>query len=129
MHASQELLKSHYADLSKKPFFPELIRYMSSGPVVPMVWEGVNVVKAGRMMLGETNPRDSAPGTIRGDFCIDVGRNICHGSDSVESAQREIGMWFLAEELPHWRPAATPWVYENEEIETSAEVLRHIVAA
>merc|ERR1719412_2546368 len=122
MHASQELLKGHYADLAKKSFFPGLVQYMSSGPVVPMVWEGVNVVKTGRMMLGETNPKDSAPGTIRGDFCIDVGRNICHGSDSVESAQREIGMWFLAEELPHWRPAATPWVYENEEIETSAEV-------
>ena len=67
---------------------------MTSGPVVPMVWEGLNVVKTGRLMLGETNPRDSKPGTIRGDFCIDVGRNICHGSDSVESANKEIEMWF-----------------------------------
>jgi len=120
MQASQELLKNHYADLSKKPFFPELIRYMSSGPVVPMVWEGLNVVKTGRMMLGETNPRDSAPGTIRGDFCIDVGRNIIHGSDSVESAKREIAMWFAPEELPKWRPVAIPWIYENEDLETSA---------
>ena len=120
MHASKELLESHYCDLSKKPFFPELIRYMSSGPVVPMVWEGVNVVKTGRMMLGETNPKDSAPGTIRGDFCIDVGRNICHGSDSIESAKKEIGMWFMPHEVPHWRSHATQWVYENEEIETSA---------
>merc|ERR1712038_1531805 len=70
MQATQDLLKRHYADLSKKPFFPELIRYMTSGPVVPMVWEGLNVVKTGRLMLGETNPRDSKPGTIRGDFCI-----------------------------------------------------------
>ena len=126
MHASKELLESHYCDLSKKPFFPELIRYMSSGPVVPMVWEGVNVVKTGRMMLGETNPKDSAPGTIRGDFCIDVGRNICHGSDSIESAKKEIGMWFMPHEVPHWRSHATQWVYENEEIETSAsaEVLQ-----
>ena len=61
---------------------------MASGPVVPMVWEGLNVVKTGRVMLGETNPRDSAPGTIRGDFCIQVGRNICHGSDAVESAKK-----------------------------------------
>ena len=59
---------------------------MASGPVVPMVWEGLNVVKTGRVMLGETNPAASAPGTIRGDFCIQVGRNICHGSDAVESA-------------------------------------------
>jgi len=120
MQASKELLENHYADLSKKPFFPELIRYMSSGPVVPMVWEGVNVVKTGRMMLGETNPKDSLPGTIRGDYCIDVGRNIIHGSDSVESAKREISMWFSEAELPKWRPVAIPWIYENEDIETSA---------
>ena len=63
---------------------------MSSGPVVPMVWEGLNVVKTGRVMLGATNPADSAPGTIRGDFCIQVGRNICHGSDAVESAAKGI---------------------------------------
>ena len=81
MHASEDLLKQHYADLSSKPFFPGLVKYMSSGPVVPMVWEGLNVVKTGRVMLGATNPADSAPGTIRGDFCIQVGRNICHGSD------------------------------------------------
>lgn len=67
---------------------------MSSGPVVPMVWEGLNVVKTGRVMLGATNPADSAPGTIRGDLCIQVGRNIIHGSDSVESANKEIALWF-----------------------------------
>ena len=88
MHASEDLLKQHYADLSSKPFFPGLVKYMSSGPVVPMVWEGLNVVKTGRVMLGATNPADSAPGTIRGDFCIQVGRNICHGSDAVESAAK-----------------------------------------
>jgi len=119
VQASQDLLKRHYADLSKKPFFPELIRYMTSGPVVPMVWEGLNVVKTGRLMLGETNPRDSKPGTIRGDFCIDVGRNICHGSDSVESATKEIQMWFGNIELASWRPVAIPWIYEDEETEPS----------
>ena len=67
---------------------------MASGPVVPMVWEGLNVVKTGRVMLGATNPADSAPGTIRGDYCIQVGRNICHGSDAVDSAAK--GMyWFF----------------------------------
>ena len=72
MHASKELLEEHYADLSGKGFFPGLVKYMNSGPVVPMVWEGLNVVKTGRVMLGETNPAASAPGTIRGDFSIQV---------------------------------------------------------
>merc|ERR1712213_155310 len=76
MWASKELLENHYADLKGKPFFPGLIQYMNSGPVFAMVWEGKEVVKMGRKMLGETNPLASAPGTIRGDFCIDVGRNI-----------------------------------------------------
>ena len=93
------------------------LRYMASGPVLPMVWEGLNVVKTGRVMLGETNPKDSAPGTIRGDFCIDIGRNIIHGSDSVESAQKEIGLWFSTYELVNWRPNPIPWVYEDEEDE------------
>merc|ERR1712001_41905 len=115
MHASEELLKEHYADLAKKPFFPGLVKYMNSGPVVPMVWEGNNVVKTGRVMLGETNPANSAPGTIRGDFCIDVGRNICHGSDAVESAKKEIALWFKDEELVKWDPITLSWVYEDFE--------------
>ena len=86
---------------------------MASGPVVPMVWEGLNVVKTGRVMLGETNPAASAPGTIRGDFCIQVGRNICHGSDAVESAKKEIALWFKEEQLVKWDPVAMEWVYED----------------
>jgi len=117
MHAAPELLQTHYSDLSKKPFFPELIRYMSSGPVVPMVFEGLKAVKQGRTMLGATNPRDSAPGTIRGDLCIDVGRNIIHGSDSVESANKEIALWFTPEELSQWRPSQVEWLYEEEELD------------
>merc|ERR1712018_56754 len=112
MHASEELLKEHYADLSKKPFFPGLVKYMNSGPVVPMVWEGTNVVKTGRVMLGETNPANSLPGTIRGDFCVEIGRNICHGSDAVESSKKEIALWFKDEELVKWDPVAETWVYE-----------------
>jgi len=122
MQAGQELLKEHYIDLSKKGFFAELIRYMSSGPVVPMVWEGLNAVKQGRVMLGATNPKDSAPGTIRGDFCIDVGRNIIHGSDSVESANKEISLWFTKEEIASWRSATVEWVYEDEELEEVSPV-------
>lgn len=86
---------------------------MSSGPVVPMVWEGLNVVKTGRVMLGATNPADSAPGTIRGDLCIQVGRNIIHGSDSVESANKEISLWFTEKEVVNWKPANEGWVYED----------------
>merc|ERR1712004_702868 len=115
MHASEELLKEHYADLSSKALFPGLVKYMNSGPVVPMVWEGLNVVKTGRVMLGETNPAASAPGTIRGDFCIQVGRNICHGSDAPESAAKEIALWFKDEELVKWDPVALSWVYEDFE--------------
>ena len=70
--ASEDLLKEHYADLAGRPFYASLCKYMASGPVVPMVWEGLNVVKTGRVMLGETNPQDSKPGTIRGDFSIQV---------------------------------------------------------
>ncbi|XP_037043247.1 nucleoside diphosphate kinase [Bradysia coprophila] len=109
---TKDLLEQHYADLSARPFFPGLVNYMSSGPVVPMVWEGLNVVKTGRQILGATNPADSAPGTIRGDLCIQVGRNIIHGSDAVESANKEIALWFADDELVSWTPAAENWVYE-----------------
>merc|ERR1712142_693712 len=112
MQASVEHLEKHYADLSKKPFFPGLVKYMASGPVVAMVWEGLNVVKTGRVMLGETNPADSLPGTIRGDFAVQVGRNICHGSDAVESANNEIALWFKPEELVSWEPELKDWIYE-----------------
>ena len=77
-----------------------------------MVWEGDNAVATGRKMLGATKPFDSAPGTIRGDFCIDVGRNIIHGSDSVESANKEISLWFKPEELCAWQSHSNAWVYE-----------------
>merc|ERR1712151_830592 len=110
---SKAHLEKHYADLATKKFFPSLIQYMLMGPVVAMVWEGKGAVKTGRVMLGAPNPADSLPGTIRGDLCIDVGRNICHGSDSVESANHEIGLWFKEEELNSWAHHSASWVYEN----------------
>ncbi|KAG9510600.1 Nucleoside diphosphate kinase B, partial [Fragariocoptes setiger] len=110
--ADLSLLSRHYADLSSKPFFTGLISYMSSGPVFAMCWEGLNVVKTGRVMLGETNPADSKPGTIRGDFCIEIGRNVVHGSDSVESAKKEINLWFKPEELVDFTPCQKSWIYE-----------------
>ncbi|KAL8920780.1 MAG: hypothetical protein Q9172_004351 [Xanthocarpia lactea] len=91
---SKEHLEEHYKDLSDKPFFKGLVTYMLSGPIVAMVWEGRDAVKTGRTLLGATNPLQSAPGTIRGDYAIDVGRNVCHGSDSVETAKNEIALWF-----------------------------------
>jgi len=78
-----------------------------------MVWEGDDAVKTGRKMLGATKPSDSEPGTIRGDFCINVGRNIIHGSDAVESAEKEIALWFTPEELIDWQDHSHKWVYEK----------------
>ncbi|NP_001119656.1 abnormal wing discs 2 isoform X2 [Acyrthosiphon pisum] len=109
---SEELLKNHYADLSGKAFFPGLIKYMASGPVVPMVWEGLDAVKTGRFILGATDPKNSNPGTIRGDLCIQVGRNIIHGSDAVESANKEIALWFSEKEVVPWTKDIDSWVYE-----------------
>ncbi|KAF9228015.1 nucleoside diphosphate kinase [Gyrodon lividus] len=91
---SKEHLENHYSDLKGKPFFPGMIKYMQSGPVFCMVFEGLDAVKTGRAMLGATNPLASQPGTIRGDYALAVGRNICHGSDSVENAEKEIALWF-----------------------------------
>jgi len=108
---SKEHLEKHYEDLKDRPFFAGLVDYMGSGPVVAMVWEGKGAVKTGRVMLGETNPADSKPGTIRGDFCIQVGKNIIHGSDAVESAKQEIALWFKDDELVSWTPCANDWIY------------------
>lgn len=110
--ATKDLLNDHYCDLVEKPFFPKLRDYMLSGPVCCMVWEGKEAVTTGRKMLGATNPLESDPGTIRGDFCLEVGRNICHGSDSVENAQREIGLWFDEGEVLDWESHSQDWLYE-----------------
>jgi len=80
--------------------------------VISMVWEGKEAVATGRKMLGATNPLASDPGTIRGDYCIEVGRNICHGSDSVENAQKEIALWFEPSELLDWKSHSHDWIYE-----------------
>lgn len=112
MKASDTLLKEHYEELKKKPFFDGLVKFISSGPVVPMVWEGKGVVKTGRHMLGETDPAKSNPGTIRGDYCVDIGRNIVHGSDSVDTAKREIKLWFKDDELVDYVAHNKCCVYE-----------------
>jgi len=108
---SKGLIDQHYCDLVEKPFYPGMRDYMLSGPVACMVWEGKEAVKMGRQMLGATNPMDSMPGTIRGDFSLEVGRNICHGSDCVENAEKEIALWF-PEGVCDWSSHSDPWVYE-----------------
>ncbi|KAI7845218.1 hypothetical protein COHA_001262 [Chlorella ohadii] len=109
---SRELAAKHYAEHDGKPFFPKLVDFLTSGAVVALVFEGKDVVKTGRTMIGATNPLASPPGTIRADYGIDVGRNIIHGSDSVDSAMREIALWFRADELANYTPVATAWIYE-----------------
>lgn len=112
MIAGEDLLMEHYGHLKDLPFFPGLIKFIGSGPVVPMVWEGNDVVRQGRAMLGETDPLVSPPGTIRGDFGLQVGRNIVHGSDSPETASREIALWFNAEDLNEWSLPTVGSLYE-----------------
>nr|AAK38732.1 nucleoside diphosphate kinase [Dunaliella tertiolecta] len=107
-----DLAKAHYAEHEGKPFFNKLTSFLTSGPVVAMVWEGKEVIKYGRTMIGATNPLASAPGTIRGDFCVDMGRNMIHGSDGPESAQREIALWFQPSEIAEYESATQSWVYE-----------------
>ena len=113
MQPSKEHFETHYGDLKTKSFFPGLLKYMMMGPVVAMVWQGTDVVRQGRKMLGATQPLESQPGTIRGDFCIDVGRNVCHGSDSVESANKEIALWFGENDLCSYNRTINSWVYEK----------------
>ncbi|KAF7221180.1 nucleoside diphosphate kinase, mitochondrial [Nothobranchius furzeri] len=102
MTASEDLLSEHYRELRTKPFFHSLQSYMTSGPVVVMVWEGHNVVQTSRTMVGPTNPTVAQAGTVRGDFSIHVSRNVVHASDSLEGAQREIQLWFEAKDLLDW---------------------------
>ncbi|MEM1309679.1 MAG: nucleoside-diphosphate kinase [Cyanobacteria bacterium P01_D01_bin.71] len=112
MAVSPELAKQHYGEHEGKPFFAGLVDFITSGPVVAMIWEGESVVSAARKMIGATKPIESAPGTIRGDFGITVGRNLIHGSDAVETAQKEIALWFQGSELTDWTPVAKDWLYE-----------------
>jgi nucleoside-diphosphate kinase len=112
MTASRELAEQHYGVHKERPFFAGLVDFITSGPLVAMVWEGDGVVASARKLIGATNPLNSEPGTIRGDLAVNVGRNIIHGSDAVETAQQEISLWFKEEELSAWTPSLTPWIVE-----------------
>ena len=108
----KETAENHYGEHKGKKFYDSLISYITSGPVLAMVWEGENAVAICRNMMGKTNPAESAPGTIRGDFGMVTGLNIIHGSDSVESAEREIKIFFKPEELVSYDRTADRWTYE-----------------
>ncbi|NET54533.1 MAG: nucleoside-diphosphate kinase, partial [Merismopedia sp. SIO2A8] len=93
MNVSKELAEKHYDVHKERPFFAGLIKFITSGPVVAMVWEGEGVVASARKIIGATNPLSAEPGTIRGDYGVTVGRNLIHGSDAIETAQNEISLW------------------------------------
>ncbi|MCQ6273879.1 nucleoside-diphosphate kinase [Bacillus sp. V3B] len=110
MSISQELAEEHYGEHKERPFFGELVDFITSGPVFAMVWQGENVIATARQMMGSTNPKDAAPGTIRGDFGITVGKNVIHGSDSSESAVREIGLFFNESEVVEYSKLINDWI-------------------
>ena len=91
---SRETAETHYAEHSERPFFGELVEFITSAPLVALILEGQEAIRAARQLIGATNPLEATPGSIRGDFAIEVGTNMVHGSDSPESAEREIGIWF-----------------------------------
>ena len=109
---SEDLAKKHYEEHSAKPFFPGLVSFIRSGPVVAMVVEGKDVVPIVRSMVGATKPKDSSPGTIRGDLAVDMGRNVIHASDSPESAKREISLYFNSSEIATYKRIDEQWLYE-----------------
>lgn len=109
---SDKLAKEHYAEHAAKPFFPSLVGFIESGPVVAMVIEGKNAVPIVRSMVGATNPANSTPGTIRGDFALETGRNVIHASDSPESAKREISLYFNNSEIATYKRIDEQWLYE-----------------
>jgi nucleoside-diphosphate kinase len=112
MAVSRELAETHYAIHKGKPFYDGLIDYITSAPVMAMVWEGPNAVAAVRQTMGETNPTKAAPGSVRHDFGLEIGRNLTHASDSVENGKKEIELWFKPEELVSWERAIDEWVFE-----------------
>jgi nucleoside-diphosphate kinase len=113
LNVSQDLASRHYAVHEGKPFYQGLIAYITSGPVVAAVFEGKDAVAVVRATVGATNPANAAPGTIRGDLALEIGRNLIHASDSVENGAGEVALWFPEAELVSWRRDAERWVSET----------------
>jgi nucleoside-diphosphate kinase len=113
LQVSQELAETHYAIHKGKPFYPGLIVYITSAPVMAMVWEGPNAVAAVRQTMGATRPTEAAPGSVRHDFAMEIGRNLTHASDTVENSEKEITLWFRPGELVEWKRDTDRWIFEN----------------
>ena len=112
MQVSIDLAETHYGIHKGKPFYESLIKYITSAPVMAMVWEGNNAVSAVRQTMGSTNPLEATPGSIRHDFGLDIGRNITHASDSPENGEKETALWFNPEELVEWKSVSEIWINE-----------------
>jgi len=112
MQMDEALARRHYGIHEGKPFFEGLIRYITSAPVVVMVWEGSQAIEMVRRLMGATRPLEAAPGTLRADFGLDVGRNLVHGSDGPETASSEIALFFRPDELVPWQRCTDPWILE-----------------
>jgi nucleoside-diphosphate kinase len=108
----RDMAQQHYAEHVGKGFFEGLVTYITSSPIIAIVFEGTNAVAASRQLMGSTRPTEAAPGTIRADFGLEVGRNLVHGSDSPESAEREIGIFFAGQTIDSWKRDVDPWVFE-----------------
>ena len=113
MNVSRELAETHYAIHKGKPFYDGLISYITSAPVMAMVWEGPNAVAAVRQTMGATRPTEAAPGTLRHDFALEVGRNLTHASDEPANAEKEVALWFKKEELVDWKREVDKWIFEK----------------
>jgi nucleoside-diphosphate kinase len=110
---SKSLAEKHYAVHKGKPFYEGLISYITSGPVMAMVWEGPNAIAAVRQTMGATRPTEATPGSVRHDFGLEVGRNLTHASDGPETAESEIALWFTPEELFAWSRDIDRWIFED----------------
>lgn len=110
IHVSRELAETHYAVHKGKPFYEGLVDYITSAPVMAMVWEGPQAIQAVRQTMGATRPTEAAPGTVRHDFALEVGRNLTHASDGPETAAAEISLWFSPNELIVWNRATDTWI-------------------
>lgn len=108
-----ELARIHYAIHQGKPFYDSLIRYITSAPVMAMVWEGPDAINAIRQTMGSTRPTEAAPGSVRHDFALEIGRNLTHASDTVENGEKEVALWFSPDELISWERSIDPWVFED----------------
>ena len=113
MAVSLNLAETHYAIHKGKPFYEGLITYITSAPVMAMAWEGPSAVAAVRQTMGATRPTEAAPGSIRHDFALEVGRNLTHASDSVENGEAEVALWFKPSELILWERSTDPWIFEH----------------